>query len=679
MKKVLTLRPLPLLICCLFGQTAYGSDDLYDVSLEELLTTEVVGVSKSRQRINEAPANVAVITAEDIKRYGYNNIAEAISRLPGVAITRDNAYTYGGVRGMTSDSSNYNSRFLLMINGHRINDGAYDQALIGNESIIDINTIDRIEFIKGPGAVMYGGNALYGVINILTRTGRQISGAELRAAAATNEGFSGSQINGGETDSGLQWMTQVSHHEQAKRDQSNLYGEYSGRGRHNRIMGNLKGDNFTTTLLLAEHQLFDNQRTSTLPTYPQWDNGPEYIWQLNDTYQQMLLGGEYSLPLGQGTQLQVLGNMARYQNQFTTAYDYPHDGVTASTQGKMQNDWLSGELRLHSEAIAGQRWTSGVEWRRDLPSENITQQQGHGWWEYDDEFNGTYVDEDWTESSNHSLARTSLGAYVQGEFSFNDHWLLIVGGRIDKLDFYRRKFSPRLSLIWSPSSLSTLKLIYGEAFRTANAAEYSYGSMVNDYGDALKPERVESLELIYEYRQGGFSGSIAAYQNQLKDGLNHDSDLVTINGSDVTSKGLELSANYRHHSGWGGYANYSYQDISTDTTLVPMNVPNHLARAGIDGQFWNEQLTTALEWQYTADRVVYPFISEEDDIYNYPYPIAKAYHQLNLHINLKPWQAGPNVSIKALNLLDTSFAESAYSLEFPGRGREVWLGLTQAW
>ncbi|MGR5239206.1 TonB-dependent receptor plug domain-containing protein [Vibrio alfacsensis] len=307
------LTSIILGISCTFTPPTVAQEDLFDASLEDLLATEVVGVSKTKQLISEAPANVAVITAEDIARYGYRNIAEAISRLPGIAITRDNTYSYGGVRGMTSDNANYNSRFLLMINGHRINDGLYDQALIGDESIIDIHTIERIEFIKGPGAIMYGGNALYGVINILTRSGRQVDGTELRVAAATNDGFSVSQISGGESETGLQWTAQISHTEVAKHDQSNDYGHYSGRGRHTKAMGQLIGDNFSVTMMMAEHQL----KNSEWWTY----DGADYTASIPEKTRQLTLGGEYSWSLGNKTALVALGNINRFYDDYSI-YEY---------------------------------------------------------------------------------------------------------------------------------------------------------------------------------------------------------------------------------------------------------------------------------------------------------------------------------------------------------------------
>ncbi|RJX68429.1 TonB-dependent receptor [Vibrio sinensis] len=619
---------------------ALAQDDLFDASLEDLLATEVVGVSKTKQLISEAPANVTVITAEDIARYGYQTVAEAISRLPGVAITRDNTYSYGGVRGMTSDAANYNSRFLLMINGHRINDGLYDQALVGHESIIDIHAIDRIEFIKGPGAIMYGGNALYGVINILTRSGRQIDGTELRMAAASNEGYSVSQISGGETDSGLQWTAQVSHTEESKHDESNLYGDYSARGRHTKAMGQLNGDNFNITMMLAEHQL----QNSEVWTY----QGDYYVSDIPETTRQLMLGGEYIWKIGHKTHITALGNISRFHDDFSR-YDFGELWY----RDVSNSDWISGELRLGSEAIEGQRWTMGIEWRRDLPLDNKY------WYEpLENPTDVYFLDVD----------RTSVGGYIQGEFSLATDWMVVAGGRIDKIEYFDAEFSPRLSVIWTPTVSSTLKLIHSEAFRTPSAIEFGYGAEANYFGEKLTPEHMKSQELIYEYRQGALLTSVAIYHNQLEDGIGENIDAGYINTSTLTSQGIELAFNYRHNSGLGGYANYSYQDTSSKDNTPVMNSPENLIKVGIDGSWFENRLTSALEWQYTSEREV---ASES--------PKADAYHLVNLYMTMRPWNKGPELSFKAINVMDDDYGVSAYSFEFPGRSRELWFGITQVW
>jgi len=79
----------------------------------------------------------------------------------------------------------YNSRILLLIDGHRTNDNIYNQALVGAEGVIDVDLIDRVEIIRGPGSSLYGSNAFLAVVNIVTKRGRDLKGTEVSGEAGS--------------------------------------------------------------------------------------------------------------------------------------------------------------------------------------------------------------------------------------------------------------------------------------------------------------------------------------------------------------------------------------------------------------------------------------------------------------------------------------------------------------
>src|SRR4051812_416020 len=141
---------------------------LADKSLEDLLSVEVgtvFGAAKREQRTSEAPSSVTILTAEEIRTFGWRTMAEALTGVRGFYTTNDRNYTYVGVRGF-GRPSDYNNRVLVLINGHRYNDNVYDQALIGNEFPVDLALVDRIEVIRGPGSALYGTSAFFAVINV---------------------------------------------------------------------------------------------------------------------------------------------------------------------------------------------------------------------------------------------------------------------------------------------------------------------------------------------------------------------------------------------------------------------------------------------------------------------------------------------------------------------------------
>src|SRR5205814_525609 len=93
-------------------------------------------------------------------------------------ITYDRNYTYVGVRGFQRPGD-YNSRVLVLVDGHRLNDPIYDEAYVGTEFPIGIELIDRVELIRGPSSSLYGTNAFFAVINVVTKKGTAVKGLQV--------------------------------------------------------------------------------------------------------------------------------------------------------------------------------------------------------------------------------------------------------------------------------------------------------------------------------------------------------------------------------------------------------------------------------------------------------------------------------------------------------------------
>ncbi|WP_240142459.1 TonB-dependent receptor plug domain-containing protein [Nitrosomonas oligotropha] len=150
-----------LLLSLLFTQAipGYAAKDLEQMSIEELMNIRVVGASKYEQKQQQAAAAVSVITRKDIRTYGGRTLNQALASLPGIHTTYDYQYEYLGTRGF-SQPGDFNSRVLITINGNRINDATYDQGPTRRDFPLDIDLIERIEFIPWSGSTIYGLNAM---------------------------------------------------------------------------------------------------------------------------------------------------------------------------------------------------------------------------------------------------------------------------------------------------------------------------------------------------------------------------------------------------------------------------------------------------------------------------------------------------------------------------------------
>ena len=109
-----------------------------------------------------------MVTATQIIPYVQLTLADLPAANPGLYLSNNRNYSYVGVRGFSVPGS-YNSRLLVLVDGFRVNESVYDSAYVDNVSHIDVDLIERVEYVPGPGSAIYGSSAFFGVVNIITR------------------------------------------------------------------------------------------------------------------------------------------------------------------------------------------------------------------------------------------------------------------------------------------------------------------------------------------------------------------------------------------------------------------------------------------------------------------------------------------------------------------------------
>ncbi|MBI3849398.1 MAG: TonB-dependent receptor [Verrucomicrobia bacterium] len=192
--KMSTMRTLTLL-CLALAETQAGwaaeadppnakLTELTEMSMEDLMNIEVTSVSKKPEKLADAAAAVTVITQEDIRRSGVTSVAEALRLAPGLQVARQDAHNWAiSARGFNEVFAN---KLQVLIDGRSVYTPLFSGVFWDVQDLM-LEDVDRIEVIRGPGATLWGANAVNGVINIITKPAKETQGTLLVAGVGTEE------------------------------------------------------------------------------------------------------------------------------------------------------------------------------------------------------------------------------------------------------------------------------------------------------------------------------------------------------------------------------------------------------------------------------------------------------------------------------------------------------------
>ena len=222
------------------GQAIADNKDYFDMSLEELMSIQVTSASKKTQSLLDAPAAIFVINQEDIKRSGATSIPEALRLAPGLEVSRIDPGKWAiSARGFNGRFAN---KLLVLTDGRTLYTQAFSGVYWENQDLV-LEDIDHIEIIRGPGAALWGANAVNGVINIITKHSADTKGGLLTGGGGiTEHGFAslryGTQI-GKDT-------TARAYFKGVERGSFNLLNSKAGDGNFNNLQGGFRIDSQPT-------------------------------------------------------------------------------------------------------------------------------------------------------------------------------------------------------------------------------------------------------------------------------------------------------------------------------------------------------------------------------------------------------------------------------------------------
>ncbi len=543
----------------------FATTNFEQMNLEQLMNIRIVSASKYEQKQQQVAAAVSVITRKDIRTYGWRTLNEALASLPGIHTTYDNQYGYLGTRGF-SQPGDFNTRVLITINGNRINDATYDQGPTGRDFPLDIDLIERIEFIPWSGSTAYGLNAMLGVVNIITRKGADVKGVELSTSYQTAESMPQERATlGKKFDNGADALISFSGLQSRGVDRFFDYGDSGISG----IAHRMDGENVKQLFARASHGplSFDfiyGDRKKEDPTGAY----------LSDP----LVTGQFQRDRRLNTQIQYNDNFANdtlnvLGRVFLGQYRYDNPMVYGGerTLSTGPSDWHGAELRLLSTAITDHKLMFGVEYQNNTSIKQTYQN-------FDNPSQNTVI--------NSSVLR--MGVYIQDEWRITDTLSATVGLRYDHNHWIGSRFSPRGALIWQATPKTTFKALIGRAHRSPNSYERDYNDGTYQVANpGLRSEMVDTAELVADYlAQPTMNLRATVYQwdmhNLIALGTDPLSGLSQFQqtSKNVLARGTELSLDKTWEWGARLWSSFGIQNAEQqDSHLV--NSPYHLGKLNI--------------------------------------------------------------------------------------------------
>ena len=601
-------RALILVLLCLLpllapsqalAQKKDETPNLLDMSLEDLMSIEidsVSGVSGFKQKVTEAPASVTIITSEEIQRYGYRTLADILRNVRGFYVSNDRNYSYLGVRGYGLPGD-YNSRITLLVDGHRLNDNIFDAALIGTEFPIDVDLIDRVEVIRGPNSSLYIASAFLGVINIITKRGRDSEKVSVAGSAASYGTYQGRVTYGNQLKSGLELLLSGSFYDSHGQNQL-FFPQFDSPANNNGIAVNADDD--------ESHQLLANlswghftlhgvygSRDKGIPTAPFGS-----VFNVTGTHTidaRAYLDLQYDHQLGSGWSLTNRLYYDQFNNDGTYIYDYSASGGPSRVMNKnfAHGKWWGDEVAFSKQVFGRQRLTFGSEFR-----DNFQQNQGN------------YDLQPFVQYFSSYRSSSIFSFYAQDEIHLRKNLVLNLGLRYDHYSTFGSTTNPRAALIYSPWEKSTFKLLYGQSFRAPNFFELYYAAPGNEGNPSLKPETVKTIELVWEqYFANHFRTTISGFYYPIHRLIGEQVDpangnAVFTNAGSLDLQGVDFELARKLPGGVEGAVSYSFQNGRSPSTPMPLtNSPKHLVQASLSVPVFQQKVFASMDLQYVSKRV----------------------------------------------------------------------------
>ena len=631
-----------------------GGSQVGLVAAAEVEEDVVVGAGKREQSLGSVASAVTVISGDRLRRFGYRTVAEAIRGVAGVFVADDHMSERVGIRGLQV-LGDFNTRVLVLIDGVTINEQWAHFAGVGWDAPISIDDVARIEVIRGPVSSLYGTNAFFGIVNVVTRGAAEAPRAWARVGASQ---FLGGALAAGFTRSGVDRQVRGSVAATYRRGEVLSVPEVGDDLDADRITG-------VNAALVAGWggafaQLRYFRRERALPFAP-YETVPGDD-RTRNVDQQLVAEAGYTREVTEGVAVTGRAYASRYRFEDHLVYDpdpiFRDIGDAAS---------IGAELRARWAALDRDRLgvTAGGE--------------------------ATYVStesESFDEGDRDSGIRVPKDLDIEGLYAEVDGqplpWLAFAGGlRYDRSSAFEDRLSPRAALFLAREDRIGLKLLYAEGFRNPSPFEAYFADGTDfEANPGLRAEVIRSYEAVLWGRPiGGLSARLSVFQwdadRIIEQDVNPATGLLQFqNLAALRSRGVEVEASYRDARGWLAYGGATVADVDGEGGAVVAGAPELVAAGGASTPRLGGRVHLSSELQ-----VIGPRPTRDDAVR------ARAFVGWNLTAHA-PDLGGFDVTIGVRNLLgrrEQLPAPEDYDRDsmivpvLPGEGREIHARVGYRW
>ncbi len=615
------------------AETTQSIEDLKKLTPEQLMSVEVQTVttaSKRQEKATDAPAQVIVITASDIRLRGYSTLKDVLRDLPGME-TIENYFSEVGtqvpVRGIAG-----NNKIVVLVNGMRVNPPGGENFPFRSD--FSVRNAERIEVIYGPGSTLYGQDAISAVINVITKSPGDKASGEVVADGGLNRERELFGTFGGAVDKDgnlkLSGYAQIHNSDLTKlnKEYPDWWKQYSelaaprGEGvvPYRQDYGvNLFGrlDIFKDSYIQVWER--DSKRSSSEGGYPP-AYVPEAVWEDQST----VVEGKNTCGLSEKVKLESAVTYNHFEINPDTRYvfntpdlpnawflnDYKYGiGESFAWEETIRAE-ITEKLSLVGGAMAS---TYNIIPKSTIPGgadtgQNIDQQGGSFSYSYPEDPSQLYNIPRVVRSKYQTYA-----GYLEAGWQFAPRLKLIAGTRVTKdTRFEDTPFTPRAALVYDITDELTAKYIYTRAYVApapyfANAV-YDNGTLLATANPDLKPEKAETHEVNLSYNKKNIGLGLSGYVGSQKDIItmsdqampqNILAPVVYLNGDPNQPRTLVHTANGGDSRSYGGelfgratfgpvspWFSYSYVDFTENNNGMKAGLPGISAHNGRLGLTW---------------------------------------------------------------------------------------------